>query len=440
MTPRKSPTPASRGDSLRVSAWTPSILRRVVDDAVPDGLIQNGPSRATSRDKGENMIKRKQLLALSVVAALGLTAAACGNDDDADTTTTTAAPAPDTDDDADTDDTTTTEAPATDDDDDDADDADDPADVDGGDVSIGLLFDITGRGDRSFNDAAAAGLDRAIADLGVTGNESTPTGDGDRAERLQGLVDQGNDLIIGVGFLWEGAITAGAEANPDVDFAIVDSVIDLPNVASLVFAEQEGSFLVGAAAALKSQTGIVGFIGGVEIDLIKRFEAGFAAGARAVNPDIQVLVNYISQPPDFSGFNDPARGKEIAAAQYEAGADVVYSAAGGSGLGAFEAAREAGAPGEVWAIGVDSDQYELVGDDLKPYILTSMLKKVDVAVFETISEMAAGNFTGGIKVFDVASDGVGYSTSGGFVDDIVDQLDEFARQIAAGEIEVPAAP
>ncbi|TVR26591.1 MAG: BMP family ABC transporter substrate-binding protein [Ilumatobacter sp.] len=370
------------------------------------------------------MIKRKQMLAVAVTAALGLTAAACGGDDDATPVTEPpATDAPDTDEDM------------TDEDMTDEDMTDEM--VDGSDLSVGLLFDITGRGDRSFNDAAAAGLDQATAELGITGNESTPTGDGDRAERLQGLIDQGNELIIGVGFLWGDAITAGAEANPDTNFAIIDSVIELDNVASLVFAEQEGSFLVGAAAALKSQTGTVGFIGGVENDLIKRFEAGFAAGAEAVNPDIEILASYITQPPDFTGFADPARGKEIAAGMYEAGADIVYSAAGASGLGAFEAAREAGEPGDVWAIGVDSDQYELVGEDLQPYILTSMLKRVDVAVFETISETAGAGFSGGVKVFDTASDGVGYSTSGGFIDDIVDQLDAFAEQIASGEIEVP---
>ncbi len=161
-------------------------------------------------------------------------------------------------------------------------------------------------------------------------------------------------------------------------------------MASLLFAEEQGSFLVGAAAALKSQTGTIGFIGGVENDLIKKFEAGYVAGATAANPDIEVLVNYISQPPDFSGFSDPARGKEIAASQYEAGADVIYSAAGSSGLGAFEAAAEAGEPGEVWAIGVDSDQYELVSEELQPYILTSMLKRVDVATFETIKVFCEG--------------------------------------------------
>jgi basic membrane protein A len=159
-----------------------------------------------------------------------------------------------------------------------------------------------------------------------------------------------------------------------------------------------------------------------------------------VNPDITVLANYITQPPDFSGFNDPAKGKEIAASQYQAGADVIYAAAGGSGLGVFEAAAEAGEPGEVWAIGVDSDQYELVSPELQPYVLTSMLKKVDVATFETIKAVCEGGEATGVKTFDLAADGVGYSTSGGFVDDIADQLDAFKEQIISGEIVVPTAP
>ena len=159
-----------------------------------------------------------------------------------------------------------------------------------------------------------------------------------------------------------------------------------------------------------------------------------------MNPDIEILVNYITQPPDFGGFNDPARGKEIAASQYEAGADVIYSAAGGSGLGAFEAAVDAGAPGEVWAIGVDSDQYNLVSEELQPYILTSMLKKVDVATYDTIEAFCSGNFAAGQQVFDLSVDGVDYSTTGGFVDDIADQLDEYKAQIVAGEIEVPTTP
>jgi basic membrane protein A len=384
----------------------------------------------------------KRLLAAGLIAALGLTAAASGDDDD--TTEGTDAPAgteaPEgTEAPAGTDAPEGTEAPA-------GTDAPEGTEAPEGtgtppeNMNVGLLYDITGRGDRSFNDAAAAGLDQAVEEFGVVPSESTPTGDGDRAERLNGLVDQGNGLIIGVGFLWGDAITAGAEANPDIMFGIVDSVVDLPNVASITFAEHEGSFLVGAAAALKSQTGTIGFIGGVENELIQKFEAGYVAGATAVNPDIEILINYITQPPDFTGFNDPARGKEIAAGQYEAGADVIYSAAGGSGLGAFEAAREAGEPGEVWGIGVDSDQYNLVSAELQPYILTSMLKKVDVAVYETIKAYAEGNFTAGISTFDAASGGVDYSTSGGFVDDIADQLDDFREQIASGEIEVPSTP
>jgi basic membrane protein A and related proteins len=366
------------------------------------------------------MIKSKKLLAVGIVAALGL--AACGSDDDTGSASTDA---PDG-----------TEAPA-------ATEAPDrrhrcPGHRRRRDRRRGLRhhrpwrpFVQRRRRRRPRPGRRRARRDRARVD---------PTGDGDRAERVQGLVDEGAGLVIGVGFLFGDSITAVAGANPDTSFAIIDSVVDLPNVASLVFAENEGSFLVGAAAALKSQTGTIGFIGGVENDLIKKFEAGYVAGAQAVNPDIEVLTNYITQPPDFGGFNDPARAKEIAAAQYEAGADIIYSAAGGSGLGAFEAAAEAGAPGDVWAIGVDSDQYELVSAELQPYILTSMLKKVDVATFETISAFNDGSFAGGVQVFDVASDGVGYSTSGGFVDDIVDQLDEFAAQIAAGEIEVPEAP
>ena len=366
------------------------------------------------------MIKSKKLLAIGVIAALGL--AACGSDDDASSSTD----APEG--------TEATEAPA-------ATDAPDTTDAMAeGDCAVGVVYDITGRGDRSFNDAAGAGLDQAVAELGVTASESTPTGDGDRAERVQGLVDEGNGLVVGVGFLFGDAITEAAANNPDTTFAIVDSVVEADNVASLVFAEEQGSFLVGAAAALKTQTGTIGFIGGVENDLIKKFEAGYAAGAQAVNPDIEILVNYISQPPDFSGFSDPARGKEIAASQYEAGADIIYSAAGGSGLGAFEAAAEAGAPGDVWAIGVDSDQYNLVSEELQPYILTSMLKKVDVATFETMKVFCEGGDAGGVQVFDLSVDGVGYSTTGGFVDDITADLDAFKEQIISGEIEVPTAP
>ena len=229
-----------------------------------------------------------------------------------------------------------------------------------------------------------------------------------------------------------------------IDHTSCDGAADLTdasNITSLLFAEEQGSYLVGAAAALKSTTGHLGFIGGVEIDLIKKFEAGFVAGAQKINPDIKVDVKYISQPPDFTGFNDPAKAKEIATGLYEGGADVVYHAAGGSGTGLFEAARDySAANSHVWAIGVDSDQYLSAAADLQPFILTSALKHVEVAVYAAIKDFTAGTLKGGIRVFDLKVDGVGYTTSGGFIDDIKSQLDDLKAQIIAGTIVVPTAP
>ena len=314
-------------------------------------------------------------------------------------------------------------------------------------IKVGLVYDIAGRGDKSFNDAAAAGLEKAKAELGVETKELTPSAGGEnREELLRQLAEGGYQFNVAVGFLFGDAMKKVAAEKKDVGFGIVDSVVDdakakYPNVKQLVFAEQEGSYLVGAAAALKSKTGHVGFIGGVEIDLIKKFEAGFTAGAKAVKPGIKVDVKYITQPPDFGGFNDPAKGKEIAKGMYDAGADVVYAAAGGSGNGVFAAAKTASGgktgAGQKWAIGVDSDQYNLVDKSLQPYILTSMLKRVDVAVFEAIKAYASGDKAGGVKVFDLKADGVGYSTSGGFVDDIKDKLDGYKAKIISGDIKVP---
>ena len=383
-------------------------------------------------DEGGDMLKSKRTLAVGLVAALSLVAAACGDDKTADNTSATA-DQPST-------------APAT-----------DPVttDVPAG-TKVGLLFDLTGRGDKSFNDSAAAGLDKATAELGITPSESAPSGDDDRAPRLELMVKDGQNLIVGVGFLWGGAIGAGAAANPDTHFAIVDSVVasfdnatpddttdDVPlnNVSSLVFAEQEGSYLIGAAAALTSKTGKIGFVGGVEFDLIKKFEAGYIAGAKAINPDIVILSQYVSQPPDFTGFTDTAKGKEIAGQMYADGADVVYHAAGQTGNGVFEAASQAGAPGEVWAIGVDSDQYQTAAPEVQPYILTSMLKRVDVSVFETIKAESEGTFAGGVQVFDLKRDGVGYSTSGDFLSaETIAKLEELKAQIIDGTITVPTDP
>ncbi len=314
----------------------------------------------------------------------------------------------------------------------------------GAGTPIGLVFDIGGRGDQSFNDSAAVGLDKAVTDLGIKASEASANQDGSNREELLNLQADTADLVIGVGFLFGEPMLNAATANPDTNFGIVDGFIENApaNVSMLLFAEEQGSFLVGAAAALKSQTGTIGFIGGVEMDLIKKFEAGYIAGAKAVNPDINILSQYVSQPPDFAGFNDPASGKVIAQSMFESGADIVYHAAGGTGAGLFQAAKEySDSMGtKVWAIGVDSDQYKTAGDDVKDYILTSMLKRVDVSVFKTIEDQVNGTFAGGVRVFDLSVDGVGYSTSGGFVDDIVPQLEQFKAKIISGEIVVPTTP
>jgi basic membrane protein A and related proteins len=371
------------------------------------------------------MLRSTRIWAL--LLALLLVVAACGGDDTGtDTGDAT---------DGDTTDTT------------DGDDTD--GDVADGDVDarVGMVYDIGGRGDLSFNDSAAAGLDRASDEFNLEVNELEPSEGGEnREELLRLLSQQGYDLVFGIGFLFTESIEASSADFPDVNYGLIDGFIEgldeSSNVVSIAFAEEQGSFLVGAAAALASETGRVGFIGGVEIDLIKKFEAGFAAGAREVNPDIEIDIRYITQPPDFSGFADPARGREIALGLYEGGADVVYHAAGGSGAGLFEAAREVseGGDSKVWAIGVDSDQYQTADEELRDYILTSMLKQVDVAVYETTAAYVDGSFEGGYRTFDLESGGVDYSTSGGFVDEYSDQLEELKQRIIDGDIEVPTAP
>ncbi|MDQ4053854.1 MAG: BMP family ABC transporter substrate-binding protein [Actinomycetota bacterium] len=309
------------------------------------------------------------------------------------------------------------------------------------DIKVGMAYDVGGRGDQSFNDSAAAGLDQAVEEFGVESEESEAE-DGEpetaREERLRTFADNGYNPIIAVGFAYAGSVKKVAEEYPDVNFAIIDdsSLSDVPNVASLVFAEEQGSFLVGAAAALKSETGNVGFIGGVETPLIQKFEAGYIAGAETVNPDIEVQSTYLTQIPDFSGFADPAKGKTAAQGMYDNGADIVYHAAGGSGGGVFEAAAEA----EAWAIGVDSDQYNTADPSVQDVILTSMLKNVNVAVYDYLSGVVDGETPSGVRTYDLSVDGVGYSTSGGFVDDISDQLDEYKQQIIDGEITVPTTP
>ena len=311
-----------------------------------------------------------------------------------------------------------------------------------GDLKIGLAYDTGGRGDKSFNDSAYAGASAAADSLGGEVNELTPNADAsNRVDLLTQLADDGKNPVLAVGFAFADALAEVAPQYPDTTFAIVDqSVADLglDNATGLLFAANQGSFLGGVAAALKSETGHIGFVGGVESPLIQSFEAGYVAGAQAAKPGIVVDRQYISANGDFSGFSDPARGKILAQGMFQAGADIVYHAAGGSGQGVFEAASEAGGR----AIGVDSDQYETVGDPaLQAVIMTSVLKRVDNAIQTFIQDYADGSVKGGTDITnDLKSGGVGLSTSGGYIDDIKTQLDDFQSKIINGDITVPTTP
>ena len=354
------------------------------------------------------MRKSKHFAAIALVAAFGLVAASCG--DDESTSDTTTAPAESTGE---------TAAPAT-------------------DLKVGIAFDTGGRGDGTFNDSAAAGADLAKTELGASIDELEATTAEDRQPNLETLTSAGDNPVIAIGFAFGDGLATVAAANPDTSYAIVDGFIENApaNVTFLGFAEQEGSFLVGAAAALKSESGHIGFIGGQEIDLIKKFEAGYTAGAKSINPDIVVEVQYLGAAGDNAAWGSPDKAKVIANGWYADGADVIYTAAGGSGAGTIEAAVES----DAWAIGVDSDQYLTATPDQQAHILTSMLKRVDVAVFETIKAAQAGTLAGGFATYDLKVDGVGYSTSGGYLDDVVEQLEQIKADIVAGTIVVPTAP
>ncbi len=309
-------------------------------------------------------------------------------------------------------------------------------DPDGSGKKVGLVFDIGGKDDKSFNESAYNGLVAAEENMGVEVKALEPSADGsNREELLRQLAEDDYGLIIGVGFNFFDPLTAVAAAYPDTDFAIIDSVVDADNVASITFAEEQGSFLVGAIAAQSTQSGTVGFVGGVETDLIKKFQAGFEAGVNEVDPDVKVEVKYLTPDGDFSGFNDSAKGQTVAAGIYDAGADVIFHASGGSGAGVFKAAAEA----DRLAIGVDSDQYFQVDEDQQKCMLSSMLKRVDVGVYQTISMFAAGEFKGGTEVFDLANGGIGFSEAGGQVKDAA-QIEDLKQQIIDGAIDVPTAP
>jgi basic membrane protein A len=314
-------------------------------------------------------------------------------------------------------------------------------------LKVGIAYDTGGRGDRSFNDSAFAGVQAAIKQHGGKYTELSPNADAsNRVELLTQLADQGYNPIIAVGFAYGPVIGAVAKKYPKITFAGVDSDATQlktqpapSNYTGLLFAENEGSYLAGVAAALKSKAGHIGFVGGVDTPLIHKFEAGYSAGAKAVKPTITVEAKYITPAGDFTGFNDPAKGQIVAQGMFDKGADIVYAAAGGSGLGVFKAA----AATKKLAIGVDSDQYQTVSDPaLKAVIMTSMLKRVDNAVSKFIGDFVDGKtapFGGKNILNDLKTDGVALAVSGGKIDDIKSQIDAYRQKIISGTIKVPTS-
>ncbi|MEU8621719.1 BMP family ABC transporter substrate-binding protein [Streptomyces sp. NPDC048623] len=313
-----------------------------------------------------------------------------------------------------------------------------------GAAKVALAYDIGGRGDQSFNDAAYAGLKQAEDQLGVKGTEAEPSqgeSDADKIARLTTLARAGNNPVIGVGFAYAPAIEKVAKSYPKTTFGLIDDTSKTgPNIANLVFNEEQGSYLAGVAAAKASKTGTVGFIGGVEVPLIKKFEAGFTQGVKDTNPKAKVLTQYLTQPPNFDGFSKPDLGKAAAQGQLDKGADVIYAAAGLAGSGAIEATAKAG----KWAIGVDSDQYNQKGlAAYKDHILTSVTKNVQGSVFNLIKSVKDGKPQTGEVRYGLATDGVGLATSNpaySSMTDLVAAVDQAKKAIIDGKITVKTTP
>lgn len=309
-------------------------------------------------------------------------------------------------------------------------------------LTVGVVFDVGGRGDKSFNDGAYAGAERAARELGADVRFIEPGEGSDREAGLRLLAAQKMDLVIGVGFIFSDDLTQLAKEYPSVNFAGVDyalatdaqgNTIEPPrNLAALKFREEQGSFLVGAIAALTSKSHKVGFVGGMDIPLIHKFEAGYKAGVKAVCPDCTVIAQYAGVTPD--AFRNPGKGKELALSQYNQGVDVIFHASGSTGLGVFEAARATGKK----AIGVDADQWS----EAPGYVLTSMVKGVDNAVFDAIQRVRQGQFRGGVYWYGLRENGVRYvydeHNRALITPAVRARVEQLKAEIVAGRIQVPS--
>jgi basic membrane protein A len=314
--------------------------------------------------------------------------------------------------------------------------------ADGDAVRVGVVFDVGGRGDKSFNDGAYRGAERAMRELGAVVQFVEPGEGSDREAGLRLLAAEGLDLVIGVGFIFTDDLRDLAREYPNVHFAGVDYAIQTDaqgkvieptsNLAALKFREEQGSFLVGALSAMIGNSKRVGFVGGMDIPLIHKFEAGYRAGVRHVCPDCTVIAQYAGVTPE--AFRNPGKGKELALSQYQSGVNIIFHASGSTGLGVFEAARQM----NKLAIGVDADQH----DEAPGHVLTSMVKGVDRVVYDQIARVKSGTFRGGIYWYGLPEGGVGYvfdeRNRNLIPDSVRSRLQELEREIVAGRIVVPS--
>jgi len=312
-------------------------------------------------------------------------------------------------------------------------------------VSIGLSTDEGGLNDKSFNQAADEGVKKAKQEFSVKYKPVEAQKKEDYEPNLLSLIDSGSDLTFAVGYQLADAVTAVAKNNPDSKLCIIDSVVEADNVLSITFKQEEGSFLMGVIAGLTTKTGKVGFIGGKDTDVMQKFETGFAAGVKAVNPEAAAgLISADGKNPGTTvkyadSFADMNKGKELALSLYGSGCDVIYHAAGGVGVGMFQAAKELKDSGkEVWAIGVDKDQAAEL-PDFKDVILSSMIKRVDTATYDATKSVVEGNFKAGVQSLGIAEDGVGMAetTKDNTAPDVLEKAEDYKTQIKEGKFIVP---
>jgi len=298
------------------------------------------------------------------------------------------------------------------------------------DTSPAVVFDMGGKFDKSFNEAAYNGAERFKRETGIAYRDFEVTNEAQREQALRNMARRGGTIVVGIGFAQASGLEKVAGEFPNVKFAIIDAVVNKPNVQSIVFKEHEGSFLVGMAAALASKSGKLGFVGGMDIPLIRKFALGYEEGAKYVNPRIEIFQNMTGTTP--AAWNDPTRGGELARSQFDRGADVVYAAAGATGLGVLQAAKDR----QKFAIGVDSNQNHIHPGT----ILTSMIKRVDLAVYNAFKTARDGTWKPGLQVLGLAEDGVGYALDDNnktlISAEMKQKLDAARADIIAGKIKV----